>query len=240
MRKKESEEPPEARLLRRKRRWVPRLSRSASVAGSPIPRGNWPRESSTSFGRAALGPGTRAPGRVGLPLSWRHDEVDEAMLEHSEAHWGLFEQWCESNGRTAFPADANTCFDFLRANWDRGPELYQTWRAIDERHEAYYWHSGANAMFRMKAFPGARRPAQRNHRNPLRGAGGLLAICGDNVARRPFFAHRIPNSASPPTGRGRQNSRAGCFQTTTNRDNPVYLGTRSRPECGKKWVEAST
>jgi len=73
---------------------------------------------------------------------------------HSKTHWELFERWCESNGRTAFPADADTCFDFLRAKWDLGPKLCQTWRAIDERHEAYYWHSSANAVFRMHSFLG--------------------------------------------------------------------------------------
>jgi hypothetical protein len=156
MRKKESEELPEARLLRRKRRWVPRFIEERERRWIPYS----PRELAEGIvnvfrPRRTGPPGPEPLDEFGLPLSWRYAEVDEAMLEHSEARWGLFAHWCESNGRTAFPADADTCFDFLLANWDRGPELYETWRAIDERHEAYYWHSGANAVFGMKAFLGS-------------------------------------------------------------------------------------
>ena len=154
-RKKESEELLEARLLRRKRRWVPRFIEERERRWIPYS----PRELAEGIvnvfrPRRTVPLGPEPLDEFGLPLSWRHDEVDEAMLEDSEAHLGLFERWCESNDRRAFPADADTCLDFLRANWDRGPELYETWRAMDARHEAYYWHSGANAVGRMKAFLG--------------------------------------------------------------------------------------
>jgi hypothetical protein len=131
------------RRLPRGRRWVPyspsELARG--IVNVFRPRRTEPR-------------GPLPLDEFGLPVEWRHDEIDDAILEHSKEHWELFERWCEHNGRTAFPADPYTCLDFLCAMWDRGPELYETWRAIDERHEAYYWNSSANAVFRMKAFLG--------------------------------------------------------------------------------------
>ena len=60
----------------------------------------------------------------------------------------------KSNGRTAFPADPFTCLDFLRANWDLGPELHETWRAIHERHDSYYWHSDALPVEQMRVYLG--------------------------------------------------------------------------------------
>jgi hypothetical protein len=90
----------------------------------------------------------------GVPESWRNEVIDEAWLEQSRVHWEVFERWCQEHDRTAFPADAHTCLDFLRAMWDRGPELYEIWQAIDERHEVYYWHTDANAVQRMRFFLG--------------------------------------------------------------------------------------
>lgn len=131
------------RLLRRDRRWVP-PSPSELVWG--IVNVFRPRHTEPS--------GPVPLDEFGAPVEWRHEEIDESKLELSKAHWGLFESWCESNGRTAFPADPYTCLDFLCAMWDRGPELYETWQAIHLRHDAYYWDSSADAVFRMRAFLG--------------------------------------------------------------------------------------
>jgi hypothetical protein len=36
----------------------------------------------------------------------------------------------------------------------RGSELYESWRAIHLRNDAYYWDSSADAVFRMRVFLG--------------------------------------------------------------------------------------
>ena len=76
------------------------------------------------------------------------------MLEHSTAHGEPFESWCERNDGSAFPADPYTCLDFLCAMWDQGPELYEMWRAISERHDAFYWHMDANSVLKMRLYLG--------------------------------------------------------------------------------------
>jgi len=133
----------EGRRLPRERRWIPYSPSELAQGIIDVfrPRRTEPR-------------GPVPLDEFGAPVEWRHDEIDESMLELSKEHWERFESWCESSGRKAFPADADTCFDFLRAMWDQGPELYLTWRAIHERHDAYYWHTSADAVFRMRIYLG--------------------------------------------------------------------------------------
>lgn len=145
----------ERQLLRRKRRRIPHFMSGRERRWIP------PLPSVLAMGivnifrpRRTEPPGPEPLDEFGLPQTWRHDEIDETLLEHSRAHWERFESWCELNDGTAFPADPYTCFDFLCAMWDRGPELYETWRAISQRHNAFYWHMDADSVQKMRLYLG--------------------------------------------------------------------------------------
>jgi hypothetical protein len=141
--------------LRRKRRWVPPSLYERERKWIPPTPSELVRGIVNIFLPHRPEPSGPLPlDECGVPVEWRHAKIHESLLEHSKVHWELFERWCEHNGRTSFPADPYTCLDFLCAMWNRGPKLYETWRAIHERHDAYYWNSSANAVFRMRVFLG--------------------------------------------------------------------------------------
>jgi len=80
------------------------------------------------------------------PAAWRREPVHEALLRASEPYWPVFERWCEERNLRAFPASVETVRRFLVEPPVTGRELYATWKAIDARHEAYYWNSNANPV----------------------------------------------------------------------------------------------
>lgn len=82
----------------------------------------------------------------GLPVAWRLDEVDSALIEDAEEYWAGFEDWCRRKGYSAFPATPTTVLRFLDDQSRGRANLKDVWTAIDLRHEAYYWHSNANPV----------------------------------------------------------------------------------------------
>ncbi|CAN5656388.1 hypothetical protein BH20ACT23_BH20ACT23_15200 [soil metagenome] len=100
MRKKADEVFREGRRIPHERRWIPYSPSELAqgIANLFRPRRTEARE-------------PEPLDKFGLPLSWRHDEFAERTLQYSSVHWGLFEMWCDQNGRTAFPADAYTCLN---------------------------------------------------------------------------------------------------------------------------------
>jgi hypothetical protein len=87
----------------------------------------------------------------GLPLAWRLEEgVDSALIEDTEEHWAVFEDWCRRRGYSAFPASPATVLAFLD-DQSRRANLREVWTAIDLRHEAYYWNSNANPALVLEA-----------------------------------------------------------------------------------------
>src|SRR5680860_679375 len=93
MRKKADEVFREGRRIPHERRWIPYSPSELAqgIANLFRPRRTEARE-------------PEPLDKFGLPLSWRHDEFAERTLQYSSVHWGLFEMWCDQNGRTAFPA----------------------------------------------------------------------------------------------------------------------------------------
>jgi hypothetical protein len=82
----------------------------------------------------------------GRPRAWRRDPTDRMFLKASEAFWPYFERWCASRGLNDFPASPRTVLLFLKSSAVEGETLFRTWKAINRRHEAYYWHTDANPV----------------------------------------------------------------------------------------------
>lgn len=90
----------------------------------------------------------------GFPRVWRRDSPNEKFLAHSAEYWPYFERWCETRGLQAFPASVEVVLKFLRNPPLQGRDLYEVWRAINARHEAYYWHTDANPVQWLKVAGG--------------------------------------------------------------------------------------
>lgn len=86
----------------------------------------------------------------GFPLAWRREPVRQRLLEDTAEHWALFADWCETRGLRAFPASVETVLRFLREAPVQGRRLYETWQAINARHEAHYWHTNANPVLLLE------------------------------------------------------------------------------------------
>ncbi|MGH2750940.1 MAG: hypothetical protein ACRDK3_08730 [Actinomycetota bacterium] len=90
----------------------------------------------------------------GVPQEWRHEVVSSTLLEASSKDWPVFEKWAVGRGLNPFPPSPETVLRFLCENWDRGELLYRTWRAIELRSDAYYWHSNASPVFLLRVYRG--------------------------------------------------------------------------------------
>lgn len=88
----------------------------------------------------------------GFPWFWHRMPPDDFTTSESAEHWSLFEQWCQEQGRRAFPATRETVLDFLRESPVQGRQLYDTWIAVDLRHFADYWHTDANPVLMLRDY----------------------------------------------------------------------------------------
>ena len=103
----------------------------------------------------------------GIPSEWRIDHDKDPgfrqLFERSSEHWPIFEKWCESYSVRAFPAEDRTVLGFILDPPVKGPELYEVWFAIRDRHEAIYWHDDVCPYCGLT----------RNHRVYLRSDGAV-------------------------------------------------------------------
>ncbi len=134
---------------------------------SPIWRSTPPRPTPRELLSGLLGVFRRRPDgpppppeldEHGFPRDWRrdlgddeaHHELHRRLLARSAVNWPIFERWCQERGLRAFPASVETALRFVRDAPVRGSALYETWLAINNRHEAYYWNEDADPTYLLE------------------------------------------------------------------------------------------
>ena len=90
----------------------------------------------------------------GIPVCWKRDPAEDPyhrrMLDRSAEYWPIFELWCEDHSLKAFPAAEESLLRFLLNPPVDGPELYETWRAVSFRHDAFYWVEDVDPRYLLK------------------------------------------------------------------------------------------
>ena len=71
-------------------------------------------------------------------------------MDKSAEHWPIFEKWCDERSLKAFPASEETLLRFLLDPSVNGPELYDTWKAVSIRYDAYYWNEDMDPQYLLK------------------------------------------------------------------------------------------
>jgi hypothetical protein len=84
----------------------------------------------------------------GLPQEWRRPASETRSFERNVgAGWKRFEAWCARHSEKGFPASVETLLGFLlHPDGISGDGLFESWQEIRRHHEAYYWHTDANAV----------------------------------------------------------------------------------------------